>query len=192
MNTSIPARVGRTECETPCFARSWLRAVMISALGALGCGVPVLSHLDGRPFATKGQLTTLNGGWAALDQCEIGVHILVEFEVPEVSGLSQVVPLDDLLLRMGNEFVAPTGLLVDGPFCAQPLSANARGTRLGFENHRPFEPTRRAVVGDDACETAYLVRAEFELSRMPQVGDHLSIVSMRDNFLTRALTMPLR
>lgn len=177
MKPGIPARGGRTECKAPRFLSTLIAVATISALGAIGCGVPVLSHLDGRPFVVASNLTTMNGGWAAVDQCELGVHVLVEFEAPRTITRPEEWVRNDLVLLVGDEVLRPTEVGVEGPFCRTDtgsfMRSDGRNTGDGIAMGRP------EGIGGQQCQEGYIVRAEFELASMPQPGDVLRISSWR-------------
>jgi hypothetical protein len=120
-----------------------------------------------------------------MDHCELGVHVLVEFEVPENPDMSQVALREDLVLIAGDDFVTPLGLAVEGPFCLDGGAARLGARREGLSP--PNSATRGVVTANAECRAGYLVRVEFELPNMPEVGDLMRVFSKQDMFVPQGV-----
>jgi hypothetical protein len=145
---------------------------LLVSLALLACAPPKLSHFDGRPFVPSAPITEIDNGWVAVDSCALGIHVLVELEVqarPRGIALSM---LEDVVLRLGSGYIRrPQHLRVKGPFSA-PKQFHHEG--LEYQGGREVYGT--GVPLEESFVEVYVVRAEFVLDRLPQVGDLLIVV----------------
>ncbi len=75
---------------------------LLVSLALLACASHKMFHFDGRPFVPRGPITGIDNGWVAVDSCALGIHVLVELEVPtRPHGIAHSM-LEDLGLRLGS------------------------------------------------------------------------------------------
>ena len=135
--------------------------VVILAAGFSACGPPRLFHFDGRPFAVHGQIEMLTDGWLAVDSCTRGRHALLEFEIDTID-VRAFGNRQQLALWIGTEQEGwMREVVVDGLVC-RPI-----GPEPVSEMRQTWDPARSLV--EERC--VYIVRAEFDLHRLPTPGD---------------------
>ncbi len=135
--------------------------VVMLAAGLSACGPPKLFDFDGQPFALHQPIEMLSDGWLAVDSCARGRHALLEIEVDtiDVKALGNRQPF---ALWIGTEQVGWVHeVVVDGPVCRHI------GPKRGSEMYQTSDPARFWVA--ERC--VYIVRAEYDLDRLPAPGD---------------------
>lgn len=145
-------------------------AALVAAAFASGCGPATLAHLDGTDFAPLGHVTELGKGWVAVDSCSAGIHALVELEITSAERTR----IQDMLTALGlaldgGRVRRPHRVRVSGPFCwpagrPQDHEQATLGGRRGGAVLRP------------ECSDIYVVRAQFELRRLPRAGEAVAVV----------------
>lgn len=140
--------------------------IMLAAAVA-GCGPARLAHLDGRAFAPVGPLVELGNGWVAVDSCSVGLHALVELEIP----VEQRDEVDRLLQEIGIALEAgpvwrPRRVQVTGPLCWPAVADRAPNPRT----------ETNATAPSTVCRYVYIVRAEFDLPHLPKDGETVTVV----------------
>ena len=135
--------------------------VVMLAAGLSACGPLKLSHFDGRPFALHRPIQMLSDGWLAVDSCARGRHALLEIEVDTIDVKARG-NRQQFALWIGTEQVGRVReVVVDGPVCRHI------GREGVSEMHQTSDPARFWVA--ERC--VYIVRAEFDLDRLPAPGD---------------------
>lgn len=158
-----------------------LSRLILPFLAAVGvgsaCGPPNLVHTDGQPLAAGIEPVAIQVGWIGFDECEKGIHAVVELQAPAGPRGRRPTDLERLLLAVGAQEVGwPASVSVAGPFCpAWTEEPRRRGVRMGDSDER----TRYWVGGGPGRECTYLVRAQFELSEIPPPGEIVQLVSGR-------------
>lgn len=145
---------------------------LLGSLALLACASHKMFHFDGRLFVPRGPITGIDNGWAAVDSCALGIHVLVELEVQaRPRGIAPSM-LEDLGLRLGSGCVRrPQHLRVEGPF-----SVPKWFHREGPEYRGGPEVYGTEVPPEESFVEVYVVRAEFVLDRLPQAGDSVLVV----------------
>ena len=135
--------------------------VVMLAAGLSACGPPRLFHFDGRPFALHGPIEMLSDGWLAVDSCARGRHALLEFEIDSID-VDELLNRQQLALWIGAEQEGwGREVVVDGLVC------RSIGPERVSEMHQAWDPEWSLV--EERC--VYIVRAEFDLHRLPASGD---------------------
>ena len=135
--------------------------VVMLAAGLSACDPPRLFHFDGRPFALHGPIEMLSDGWLAVDSCARGRHALLEFEI-DTADVKVSENRQRWTLWIGAEQEGwGREVVIDGPVC-RPI-----GPERVSEIHQTWDPARSLV--EERC--VYIVRAEFDLHRLPAPGD---------------------
>jgi len=143
-------------------------AAVAFVAGVAGCA-PQFRHLDESPFTPLGPAVDFEDGWLVVDSGNEGMHALVEMQVAapppgaEPRGLGQVA----LRLGPGDRWTSGRSR-VEGPWCG----LNGPGAR-GSESPMPNERANRMPV----LRCFYVVRAEFDLGRLPVAGDSLTVAA---------------
>ena len=135
-------------------------AVMLAA-GLSACGPPKLFHFDGRPFALHQPIEMLSDGWLAVDSCAGGRHALLQIEIDTID-VKAPGNLQQVVLWIGTEQEGwVREVVVDGPVCRHIGPERVSGM------HETWDPARFWI--EERC--VYVVRAEFDLDRLPAPGD---------------------
>jgi hypothetical protein len=135
--------------------------VVMLAAGLSACGPPKLFHFDGRPFALRRPIEMLSDGWLAVDSCARGRHALLEIEIDTID-VKAPGSRQQFALWIGTEQVGwVREVVVDGPVCLH----------IGPERVSRMDETwdKDRVLVEERC--VYVVRAEFDLDRLPAPGD---------------------
>ena len=145
-------------------------AALVAAASASGCGIPTFAHLDGSDFAPVGQVAEVGTGWVAVDSCSAGVHALVELEITERERTRIQDMLTELGLALAGERVQrPHRVRISGPFCWP--AGPRRDQEAGIGDLRVA-----GTLMKPECADVYVVRAEFELRRVPRSGEAVAVV----------------
>lgn len=139
-----------------------------AAVAAGACGRAALTHLGGEPFSPVGSLVQIGDGWVAVDSCTAGVHALVEVEVPEDEPGYVLELLSGLQLALDSgEVHRASHIELAGPFC-WPDTHDVEQPRL--------EGIPKGAPGGVACRGVYLVKAQFDLTRLPTDGERFLVI----------------
>lgn len=144
-------------------------AVVPLAIALLtSCGPSGMAHLDGHPFAPVREIR-LRGGWVAVDSCTVGIHAMVELELPA----SERPRIDHVLADIGAALDRyrvrhPREVQISGPYC-WPQGPGV----VGRPERRDADPT--LVSHDRPCTPTLLVRAEYDLFKVPQAGTPITV-----------------
>jgi hypothetical protein len=148
-----------------------LSGAMLLALGLAACA-PQLQHLDGSALHPIGQPQPLEDGWVAFDSCASGLHALVELQLETEDYAMQPPDLERVALRLASsDRWRPGQVRVEGPFCTWSESGRAQEPRMV----RLEDQVNRVGYGSEQ-RCLYVVRAQFDLERLPGPGDSVVVV----------------
>ena len=142
---------------------------LVSVIAVVSACSGGLAHFDGRAFAPVRQIQ-VGQGWLAVDSCELGVHALVELEInaDQRSRIPNLV--DEIGLALDDRRIRrPTNVQISGPFCWPNPDGRLPSPEAG-------PPGVTAGTNRGACTPTYLVRAEFNLTRLPTPGSRVVLL----------------
>jgi hypothetical protein len=162
-----------------CVSRLTQRALMRAAaclvaaaplvLDLPGCA-PEFRHLDGSPFKSLGPLVAFDDGWVVVDSGAGGMHALVEIQVEAPDSGMASLRLGQMGFRLApSDDWSPGRSRVEGPFCPRngPDAPAQTQVASGQVNHVRYATWARC---------SYVVRAQFNLDRLPTPGDSVTVV----------------
>jgi len=147
-----------------------LSGTILLALCLPACA-PQLQPLDGSALHPIGQLQAIENGWVAFDSCASGIHAQVEMRVEAAVRHVQPPDLERIALRWSSSDRWRTGQVrVEGPFC------NWQGP-VRAQEHRTVQMDDRLDIVDYGADQRclYVVRAQFDLDRLPALGDSVTV-----------------
>jgi len=143
---------------------------MLLALGLAAC-TPQFQHLDGTALHPIAPPLAIDKGWLVVDSSARGVQALVELQLETEDLDVHPLDLERISLRFSSSDRWQSGRVrVEGPICAWSGSGRLQEPRTGSPDH---EVNRVQYGGEQRC--MYIVRAQFDLDRLPTPGDSVVV-----------------